>query len=915
MTPTNSYIQDILTKVNEGNIVLFLGAGVTCESDGPTGKQLTEMIKGEFPNVNQSLNDLIDVCQDVIETPPYSRKDLENFIIKKLESLQPSFSHKSLTLYDWTAIFTTNYDDLIELSYRISEKRLKPCEIIYTENFSTNPADRSKVKLFKIMGSIKSVEGESGNMVLSRSDYHKALIRRRKYFKILFDFLKSGPIVFIGYSFCDRIVFDVLYDIKEIWGEDRLPWSYALFDKLPATSEKQNFQFSSRKIIPIECSFKNFVGLLSDQIKPIEKVKEKIFTIDYKKSKLKIKYDDAKQYSEYFHILYNENFNVEKCEKENFFMDDYKSWYPFLEGWDFQRDVYIDKGYSRIANARNITGCIKDQIVNELKTSEIEKNKIILIKGMPGVGKTTLLKRIAFDFQEKGVSPIIFIKEFRINFDYKLLDSFISDINRQYDEIQQDNVHVNPIKPIIIIDDASSYIRHVHRLKDYLTSRGRSVLIIAADRSNEWDTIYNKKYFFNLPIENIYEINETLSTTEKTAIIKHFFSLDYIPSLSSHWENIIEKNYECSFFATIYSIVHPSRKPLDIVIKDQYQKLNEISKRAFRYICSFHQFNLPINMELLVRALKCNYTDFISDVINNNCSKVIFEIQDDIGNIFYKSHHRIIADKTVKNFFGDPELLKSIYLEIFSETLLTNKIERDICEKLLIEHIGPNAKTQIFTPTQQKELFKSICENNKIRSLIHHWGLIELDDENYIEGERLLKLALETPKDSIESYRSESDQNILTSLGNLYSKKGISELKNNEIEKSRISFELAESCFKEAKHGDFPNSYAYHAHALMYIKKAEKKSDFAEKTDLLGSALAIIRTAENNLNEDELQILYELESNIWIIIGDDKNINSVLEKIRDQYNSPRGYYLCAEYLYKNATKNKIIDYDLWFLLI
>lgn len=241
---SKKYLQEILHQIQQGNVALFLGAGASHVAGGPTGKKLTEMIKETFPNVNQSLNDFIGVCQDVIDTPPYNRDKLEEFIKTKLGTLQPTDAHRIMTEYDWAAIFTTNFDDLIEVAYRISIKRLKPCQPIYSVGFQVNPSDRSKVCLFKIMGSITSTEGESGQMVLSRSDYNRALIRRRKYLELLSDYIKTGTIVFIGYSFGDRIVLDIIDDLIDIYGKDRVPWSYALFDQLQV-EEKTQYMLST----------------------------------------------------------------------------------------------------------------------------------------------------------------------------------------------------------------------------------------------------------------------------------------------------------------------------------------------------------------------------------------------------------------------------------------------------------------------------------------------------------------------------------------------------------------------------------------------------------------------------------------------------------------------------------------------
>ena len=98
------FLQEILSQVSQGNIALFLGAGASHAAGGPTGRKLTEMIKAKFSEIDQGLNDFIEVCQDVIDTPPYSRNDLEEYIKSVLDLLQPTQAHRLLTMYNWASI-------------------------------------------------------------------------------------------------------------------------------------------------------------------------------------------------------------------------------------------------------------------------------------------------------------------------------------------------------------------------------------------------------------------------------------------------------------------------------------------------------------------------------------------------------------------------------------------------------------------------------------------------------------------------------------------------------------------------------------------------------------------------------------------------------------------------------------------
>ena len=892
---TEKHLFNIREKVQQGNVVLFLGAGASHAAGGPTGKKLTEMIKEQFPESNQSLDNLIDVCQDVIDTPPYNRNELEEFIRKKLSPLQPTDGHKNITKFDWAAIFTTNFDDIIELAYRLSPQALKRHLAVYSDKFQVNPADRSKVYIFKLMGSITALEGESGQMVLSRADYNRALKRREKYFELLFDFVKTGTMIFIGYSFGDRLVLDIMDELLEMYGKDRLPWSYALLDKFDL-DDKTAYMFSSRKIIPVKCGFENFFTYLDEKIKvPIRVSKQVYFKL--RGFNLAISEGEARNLGEYFEILNEEKINQDPGKKDEFFMGINKSWGGFKEGWDFKRDVYLFPEFKRTIEENIIKGCIKDRVFQELRKYDSKDNKVILIKGMAGVGKTLMLRRLAYDIYTSGEAPVIFVYPARTTFDYKSLSGFIENLNNQLD--QKVSERTPPLKPLIIFDDAASMIRHVNRIKDYLASRGKPALVVAAERTGEWSLRW-QEFPFKLLEDNIYEIDENLTEKEKGEIIDHLYKLGYIETKGIFWNDIIEKSFERSFFATIYTLVHPSRKPLNEIIKDQYKNLTDLTQKAFRNICIFHQFNLPMNLELLVRALRRSYNDFYSEVIEKDAAKVIFKEEMEEESIVYRTHHRIIAEKTTKLFFSDPETQKNIFLEILGEAVLSNRKEREICEKLLVEHIGPCARNKILSYDQQREIFRIICEKNPIRSLMHHWGILETDDHNYKEAEQLLQKALDLPREDIESYRGESDQTIMTSLGNLYSHWGIESLKEGETKKAKACFKKAEYYFLSSRHGEFPNAHAYHAHALMSFLRGNEATEDSEKLFHYAEALQVLAMAKDNLNDDDLQPIFELEIKTWNKIGDEAKVTQSIEILKDKFETARGYYLSAELKWRKA---------------
>ena len=737
-------------------------------------------------------------------------------------------------------------------------------------------------------------------MVLSRGDYNKALIRRRKYFNYLADFVKNGTIIFVGYSFKDRLVLDVMEELIDINGEDRIPWSYAFFDSVEH-DEKTASIFTRHRIIPLECSFEGLMERLGEipNKTPVPQPPSEILLL--RGHRLPISLDQARLFAADFEFLSESSLQAGLGDKDDFFRGINQSWGVFGERWDFEREIYGATPLPRNEAGGDRTGSLKDRIFSEVRRTNSEDNKIILLKGIAGCGKTVMLRRIAYDVYSSGEAPVILIRSLKLNVDYRAISAFVEHLNNQLIQQVGSESKPSPLKLIIVVDDASIGIRHLTRLRDFLTSRGRSVLIIAGARSSEWDSMYSQNPF-SLPSRDIFDVPERLTDQERSRLVAHLHQLGFLQAASTSWEDHIRSNLEDSFFAAIYELVDPAKRPLNAIIQNQYAGLAPLSQDAFRYICAFHQFNLPMNLELLVRSLGCSYDDFYASVIGNDTSGILFSEEDAIGNILYRSHHRIIAQRTAEFFFGDPEQQKEIFLQILRNCRLSNRMERSLVVRLLIGFLGPNATPRHLVADQQRQIFKTVCSQDPIRTIVHHWGILESGERNHDEAKRLLNWALDLPREETDSFRGESDQNILTSLGTLHSRIGLELLRTQDGIQDDIDdhFREAERCFEEAKFGEFPNAYAYHGQANMWLQRAQRPENELQKINQAGIALQILAIAKDNLNPGDMQPLLELETRIWSLLGDRSRVEDLVQVLKDDYNTARGYYVVAEMIQREA---------------
>jgi len=396
--------------------------------------------------------------------------------------------------------------------------------------------------------------------------------------------------------------------------------------------------------------------------------------------------------------------------------------------------------------------------------------------------------------------------------------------------------------------------------------------------------------------DNMFHIDEQLDSDETSRIISHLYALGYLDTSDTTWSDLVTTEFESSFFATIYSLIYHSRKPLTEILRDEFNKLESTSRKAFQYICCFHQYNLPINLELLVRTLESSYEDFYDGVLPKT-EGIIFEEQDSAGNLLYSTHHRIVAERIANMFFGDVKEQKALFLDLLRKARLSNEKEKDLVEKLMIRYLGPRSPPSKFTLVDKRQFFEVVCEKNPVATVLHHYGILETDASNFEKAEKLLKQALVSRRDALAG---ESDRNILTSLGRLYSKLGQSLIDKGNVIEAEQNFAKAEETFQRARFAGAPNGYPYHAHATMYRERADLTSDSAERLELFGRALDVLQAAEDNLNPAELQPIVELKTLIYSQIGDANNAKQSIQVLKEKFHNAVGYTIYGNILHREA---------------
>lgn len=219
MNNTNRTIQEIADLINTGKAILFVGAGFSGSSIGVNGENLprakalarTICKLGEF----EEDDDLRYATDYYIKSE--RSKDLLIKEMKRIFTVSETTNHqKIISGMNWRRIYTTNYDDVIEIAARASGKAISTVDISSPPNRIPSLTDIC----IHINGSISYLDTDAlnGKFKLSSSSYvsPEGFLSSPWHYQFKRDIDSCSAIIFIGYSLYDIEIRKVLYDNQAI---------------------------------------------------------------------------------------------------------------------------------------------------------------------------------------------------------------------------------------------------------------------------------------------------------------------------------------------------------------------------------------------------------------------------------------------------------------------------------------------------------------------------------------------------------------------------------------------------------------------------------------------------------------------------------------------------------------------------
>lgn len=203
-------INNIVEAMNNDELIIFVGAGVSANSGLPSWTQLIKELEEELPLENEE-NDNLRIAQYYYNTWGKHRYFQKiNEIFNRYSNARPNSIHQEILKIQPSHLITTNYDTLLE---DIMNKSIRKYEVI--KKNEDIPYIKTKHYLIKMHGDLKEQ-----NIVLKEDDY---LDYNDNYFMIatlIKTLVMNHTLLFIGYSLNDSTFNSIFRLIQNFYGED-----------------------------------------------------------------------------------------------------------------------------------------------------------------------------------------------------------------------------------------------------------------------------------------------------------------------------------------------------------------------------------------------------------------------------------------------------------------------------------------------------------------------------------------------------------------------------------------------------------------------------------------------------------------------------------------------------------------------
>ena len=557
------------------------------------------------------------------------RKELISTLRECFNGLEPTGGLLNLPKHDWKSLYTTNYDNLIELSY----KRAKVPITVLSSNFDFGTDEfPNSIRLMKLHGSIEKdkSDGSKSKIVVTEEDLDSASEYRQFLFESLKIDLLEGNLVIIGHSLSDPDIKGTINRILDIGKEQANIGSITLLMFEPNEERAEILEKRGVKVC--------FAGIDDFFASIDQRATTNIGSVDKNNDPLSVS-------SHLPPITIDVSHSVRLAPR---FSDMFNGW---------------PASYGDIASGHTFNRSVGRSVENELLREGITG---FVLLGSAGVGKTTAARQILCNLRKHD----FFAWEHKQDFTF-----LSSEWVKVATELQKDG-----LQGIVFVDDCENHLYEINTLFDELERiKLSSLRVLLTSAPHRWNprvkspTLFAKSKIKRLSKLNKREVDDLIDLTRYCEPIKKLVGDEFLHFSFGEQQRRLLDRCERDMFVCLRNIF-ASEKFDDILLRE-YANLDSQYQEIYKLISALESSGVRVHRQLIVRLLNIPPTS-ISTILDN-LTGIVTEYPINVRNGIYgwRGRHDVISKIIADYKFSDASSFKELFDRVIGEINPTFDIE------------------------------------------------------------------------------------------------------------------------------------------------------------------------------------------------------------------------------------------------
>lgn len=651
-------LADLATLVDPQRTVLFLGSGAAISSGAPTGAGLAEALNAIL-GPGAPAEGTLDEVTSILELR-FGRVRLVEALREVLGNLQPAGGISALPAFDWSAIYTTNYDYLVERAYQRAGRPLATSKSNFDYALIEKTPDATPY--FKIHGCLSEdiADGHQSRMVITEADYEEHATHREVLFKRLDFDLHSKDLIVIGHSLRDPHIKRYMDEAARLHNKMSTPGRlYALMweqdNERAALMERRGYHVAFGDIDQFLHHLTNERPSRPSAVPAVE------MNLPAPLRPRTIEVAHAKTLPANVNRLFNGSA---------------ATYGDVAAGATFPRDI-------------------ENSVIQAITQREALS---VVITGTGGVGKTTLARRVLTFLSDNEY----FCWEHNNNVPFVKADWLAVEAS----------LRTEGRYGVLLIDDCPPLLSQVNQLLTSLSEIETSALIVVVTAASpQWrprtksPVFFERGESFELSRLSDADISELINLLDRKEAVKKLVAPIFSSSTNAEKFTLLRRRCGADMYVCLKNVF--ATESLDSILLREYAELSPESQALYRLVAALEATGAQVHRQLILRlaSVDAGTVSALLSLLEGVVDE--FDVDAHNGVFGLSTRHRVIAQKIAQYKFADEderfELLQRVARGLNPTVYLELRLVRELCDN----GFGIGSLTN---DERQVELYKILVE-------------------------------------------------------------------------------------------------------------------------------------------------------------------------------------------------------------